>query len=364
MGPMKKTLLLCILLLTLSSCGFLKDMYDPYGVFDGDSDDPENTVTSDHSTEPTHKYAIAIGGVAPGRDELIIYDEDKNVRDFAGKNLQFTTENDSIGIVARNGYQNFTDGAGVQIIPQKTGISKITYSIDGITQNEEFQVTVPPQSLIQALMGEARGEMANEATYNDAHAVALSSESKTGNAIGAVIRNRVIILEDGYDLSTFEVSEEAWNDSDPAAHWNAVIEAVNDSVYQFSPVDPTDLNNAIYKNSGARSYLEGADLKAYDQAVLTAAGIYNGDTPDITNGAFAFRSPTAEEAAALLQAYYLQSNTLPLDCGVSDEDFPLFAPVQVLIHPEITNITLDDPVPSFIFIRSRTYSVPAVTSVP
>lgn len=354
-----------MLALTLSSCGFLKEMYDPYGIFDGDGDDPnQNTVTTDPSIEPTHKYAIAIGGVAPGRDQLVIYDENNAIRTFAGKTLDITTDNDAVGLLVRSGYETYAEGSGAQIVPQKTGIAKITYSIDDVAQDEEFQVTVPPQSLIQVLMGEARGEMEGEATFNDAHAIALSSESATGNAIGAVIRNRVKLLENGLSLSAFEVSEEKWNADDPAAHWDAVIEAVNGSIYQFSPVDPTDLNNAIFKNSDARSYLEGPDVKAYDQAVLTAAGIYNGDTLDNTYGSFAFFSPTPDETLKLLEAYYLQTTTLPDGCGVSDENFPLFAPVQVFINPKVTDITTDNPIPSFVFIRSRIATVPAVVAQP
>jgi hypothetical protein len=61
--------------------------------------------------------------------------------------------------------------------------------------------------------------------------------------------------------------------------------------------DPDDPTHETYSNAQDRNFLDPATQLAYDQAVLTAAGIYNGDIKEFTGGAFAFLSPTGLQAA-------------------------------------------------------------------
>jgi hypothetical protein len=111
-----------------------------------------------------------------------------------------------------------------------------------------------------------------------------------------------------------------------------------------------------------RKLMSGDELIAYDQAVLTAAGIFNGDTEDTTTGAFAFRSPTPEEWNSIAQAWTIHSYDLPSGAGWSDASFPAFAPIQILIHPDVW--TYDDGRPSFVFARMRTSTDAAVSNAP
>lgn len=345
--------------LQLSACGDIFDLTP----WNNDSPGTGAAAAGTTSTiEATATYAVALGGVAPGRDELVIYNEDGTVRDFSGQTLAFETDNDNIELSPRPDFDDFAGGSGAIIIPKKVGVTIVSYAVDGVPSPDKYNVIVPPQSLIQALMGEARGQIANEAQTEDGR-VALSSASPTGNAVGAVIRNRVLLLEADQPLSLFVVDEAVWVLDEPGSHWDAVITAENNGVYQFSPVDPSTMSYDIYMASTNRAgMLDDSEFIAYDQAVLTAAGIFANETADPTGGAFSFRTPPPSQAECLEAALTSLVTELPDGCGPGDENYPAFAPIQILIHPSVAK--LSDGHPSFVFIRNRSPDEPVVTNVP
>jgi hypothetical protein len=211
-------------------------------------------------------------------------------------------------------------------------------------------------------MGEARGQIYSEAQVSDGH-VSLDSESPTANAVASVIRNRVLLIEGGQPYSLFVVDESDWLTDEPASHWDAVITAEESGMYQFSPLDPSSYSYDIYYASENRDNLsEESDIIAYDQAVLTAGHIFDNQVEDPTVGAFAFRSPTLEESDCLTETLEKNYTILPSDCGPGDENYPAFAPIQILIHPSVA--FLDDGRPSFVFYRNRTEEESVVTNAP
>jgi hypothetical protein len=102
-------------------------------------------------------------------------------------------------------------------------------------------------------------------------------------------------------------------------------------------------------------------LAAYDQAVITAAKIFNGDITDTTGGAFAFRTPTESEWDAIYSAF-LAGEEIPPESGFTNDTFPSLEPIQILILDSIAK--LDDDRPAFIFARKRLDGDPAITDVP
>ena len=108
--------------------------------------------------------------------------------------------------------------------------------------------------------------------------------------------------------------------------------------------------------------MEGDWLIAYDQAVITAAGVFNGDIVDLTAGAFAFRSPTDAEWDLLAEALSDGADEIPDDSGFTDASFPALAPIQILVHPDVW--TYDDGLPSFVFARERLDGYSAMTNNP
>lgn len=353
---MKKTGILLICLL-LTACGSIADYFTkPYtSLFDDDDDSnaaPE--VTTQSVIEPTAKFALAMGGVAPGRDELVI-------DPAPTADLQFTSTKDIIGFLPRPGKTSFTDGAGAQIVPQKEGTTTVHYTTGGTESTSVYAVTIPPQLLIQILIGEARGQIAGEVTLTNG-AVALTSRSITAEAIAWVVRNRVSLSDAKSNPGVFEADPVHYALGGDPGKYNAIIEAVHQTIYQFSPVDPNDASHDEFKNAEARSFLDKSLFAAYDQAVLSAAQVFDGTHPDPTGGAFGFRTPTVNEGLCLDLAAKTPSPVLPSSCDDPDARFPAFAPVQILIHPQVPR--LSDGRPAFIFYRARTISEAAVTPSP
>ena len=283
------------------------------------------------------KLAVALGGVASGADEIVI-DQD------------FTT------LELENNDPDLFELSGTRVIPLAEGIGYVTPIVNG-HRLDPIEVTIPPQKLIQILIGEARGELAGEATTEegDDSQVKATSVSVTGDAVGAVIRNRINLIDLENSPSLFRASAEEYERNPPVSYYDAVIEATDGTIYQFSPVDPDDLSNEVYVLADRRLDLDGASVRlAYDQAVLTAAAIFSGETEDPTTGAFAFYSPTQAQYEALEMGLASRSSTLPAGCGASDANFPALAPVQAVLLAEVA--------PDFIFVRSKNISEPAVVS--
>lgn len=350
---MKKVTLLMIGL-TLMSCGSITDYFTkPYTrLFDDDDVSSQSpTVTDQPVVEATAKFALAMGGVAPGRDDLVI-------DPAPAADMQFTSSKDIIGFLPRSGKSSFLEGAGAQLVPQKEGTAVIHYRVGGVEASSVYAVTIPPQTLIQVLIGEARGQIANELTISGG-AVALTSRSLTAAAVASVVRNRVKQIDAFNKPGLFEADPVQYALGGEPAKYDAVIEAASSGVYQFSPVDPNDTSHDEYTNAAARSFLDKSLIAAYDQAVLSAAQVFDGTASDPTGGAFGFRTPTVEEGLCLDLAAKTPSPVLPGSCDDPDARFPAYTPVQILIHPQIPR--LSDGRPAFIFYRARTLTEAAVT---
>lgn len=359
-------LLLIISCLLLTSCAPL--LY--YGISELLEDDKkggeeatgENYSPTTPVIEASSTYAVALGGVAPGRDELILIDASGNIKDFTDKSLEFRPDTDVVGLLPRPGYEDFATGSGAKIIPQRVGFTFITYYIDNIEQADRFLAIVPPQSLIQMSVAEGSTQLTQEAEIENSSHVKLTSVSPTGDALGAVTRNRVDAIGFSGNYYLFGVNQVEWDIDPPASHYDSVILADNGGLYQYSPVDPANPAHKTFTDAEARSFLDPAYHRAYDQAVLTSAYIFSNKTADPTGDAFAFFSPTEEEYEKILLAYSNNMVGLPEGCGVSDEDFPEFAPIQILILPNVWTYT--DGRPSFVFIRSRESTEYAVVNTP
>lgn len=355
-----KRLSLILLILTLTGCGSITDYFTkPFtSLFSNDDDDDGGattpTVTDEPVVESTAKYALAMGGVAPGRDQLVI-------DPAPTQELTFSTTSDIVGFLPLSGKTTFTEGSGAQIVPQKEGTTTVHYSEGGVENSTVYSVVIPPQSLIQILIGEARGQIADDVTLSN-DAVALTSRSTTAEAIAWVVRNRVALIDSKNNPSLFKADATAYASGGDAAKYNAVISAISDGVYQFSPVDPSDDSHDEYQNAEARSFLDKSLYAAYDQSVLSAAFVFNGTLSDPTNGAFGFRTPTVDEGLCLDLAAQSSSPTLLASCDDPDARFPTLAPIQVLILPGVPR--LSDGRPAFIFYRARTITEPAVTTTP
>lgn len=354
---------ICLCCWIIAGCGYgvyqlAKEIQD---AIEEDTQDDELVPTTAPVVESAQTYAIALGGVAPGRDELILTDTAGTLRDLSGRNLTFSASTNVIGLLPRPGRATFADGSGAQLVPQQTGTALVRYQLDGAEQPELFGVTVPPQALVQVLLGEARGLLKQEAAIT-ANVVQLASRSPSGDAVAAVVRNRRALIDAAQDPALFSADPLAYYLAPPTSAYTAIIEAMDAGLYQFSPVDPNNTSHDAYTHAEARSFLAPQDQFAYDQAVLTAAAIFDGRTEDPTGGAFAFRSPTVEEAACLMKAAAEQLAEIPTECGPGDENFPALAPVQILIHPNVG--TQADGRPAFVFYRKRPSATPPVTNQP
>ncbi len=330
-----------------------------------------NPALPERVENPAGRLVVAIGGVAAGWDELIFKDSMGNARDFKDSILDCQSGSESLALDFRTGFSSQSEGSGVRLIAHAPGVVPIRCTLDGEEmKNEVYEVTIPPQSLIQLLVAEAQPQLADEALFDDKDGdgiVTAQSDSPTGNALGAVVRNRILLINDQDDPEIFGVISADYDSETPASYYDGVIEAPG----QFSPVDPADPMRDLYQRAEVRGRLSAEEQVAYDQAVLTAAGIFNGDIADPTQGAFAFRSPTLEQWQALHIAAINQETAIPDGSGFTDADFPNFAPIQIEVLPEVWKYETEGEEevvdgwerPAFVFARMRPESLPAAVVV-
>ena len=333
---------------------------DMLGIGGGGEDDGPD-ARPNRVVEPTDKFALAVGGVASGRDELVIYDGGR-ARDFGDSVLECTADDEDMLLIrVRPGFESQAAGSGVRMIALEPGVTAVRCKLDGNDLEDIYEVTVPPQLLIQILVAEAGGQLYDEAELDadfEKDVVVLGSSSPTAEALGSVIRNRVDRIENRDNPSLFNADEELYDSNPPSSFYDAVIMADG----QFSPTDPDDPNNDLFEDAQDRNFLEDEWLVMYDQAVFTAAGIFNRDIDDNTMGAFAFRSPTESEWGNLKDSCSPAIYFIPDGSGYTESSFPVFSPIQVLIHPGVWHF--NDGRPAFIFARARTEADPAVSCTP
>lgn len=334
----------------LAAAALLSSCYSPWSLLFPDDDD-------DREIEYTTKFSLAIGGVMPGRDELVIFDDFGYARDLSGTVFSCTPDKDIVQIQPRPGNDTFADGSGVLLVPTREGVATVSCFVDGVATRDTYKVIVSPQNLIQILVAEAGGQLFDEGDKQDGR-VKLTSESPTGDAVAAVIRNRTKLIEEEDNPSLFNANYDLFYEDPDASYYDAVIMAPG----QFSPTSDLDINYLIFTAAEDRNFLDEDRHDAYDQAVLTAAGIFSEETKDPTNGAFAFRSPSAEEWVLIDDALKTEAAALPDGCGVRDSDYPALAPVQILILNSTWKY--EDGRPAFIFVRKMPGVEPAVISLP
>lgn len=329
---------------------------------DPTSSDTELQPSTVPAIEASSRYALALGGVAPGRNELVLLDANQQPRTFAAGSLALIPDDTSlVSLTIREGFNDFSSGSGAILTPLTEGSTKIHAEINGAATTDTFATIVPPQSLVQILLGEARGQILNEATISDG-VVALTSRSVTGDALAAVVRNRVELTINKNNAGLFAADHDAFFANLPTSGYNAIIAANSLNLYQFSPVHPDDPSHETFDNAQDRNFLSGSTQLAYDQAVLTATGIFDGTTKDPTNGAFAFRTPTTDEWNCIKFARDAQTTLFPTQCISGDENFPALAPVQLLLLPNIAKLSNDRD--AFVFYRTRRADQPAVSDMP
>lgn len=321
---------------------------DGFGGSDAGGSGDDGDVTH-REKDVSGKLAVSLGGSGPGLDEIVI----------DGTFSTITFENNDPDLFSLE-----VDGRTARVIPLQSGIGYVTPVLNG-HETDPVEVTIPPQRLIQILLGEARGQLDREATteaVEDGDQVTPGSVSVTGDAVAAVIRNRIDLINEGGSPSLFLADAGDYGSEPPISYYDAVIEASNGSVYQFSPVKPGDPSHAVYLAAEAREDMDSGLRIAYDQAALTAASLFNGDTEDPTGGAFAFYSPTEEQNDRIQEALEAGASSLPAGCGTSDANFPAFAPVQILVLKDVAPSI--GGVPSFVFVRSRSNQEAAVVDEP
>jgi hypothetical protein len=331
---------------------------NPFGSRGGGGND---SAQPDRVIEPTDKFSLAIGGVAPGRDELVLYDDLGNIKRITGELVCTASDENIVRMEPRPDYDTAAAGSGVRLIALSPGVAAVTCAVGAVALDGVYEITVSPQELIQIILAEAGTQISDEA-YRDGdlgeNVVALDSISPTANALAWVIRNRIELINHLGDPSIFGVDEFAYDLDPPASYYEEVIWAEK----QFSPTDRRNPSYPIFMDADLRSNLSGNWLVAYDQAVITAAGVFNGDIIDPTAGAFGFRSPDDAQWVLLAQALTNGDSEIPEGSGFTNSSFPVLSPIQILIHPEIW--TYDDGRPSFVFARERLDGEPAITNNP
>ena len=290
------------------------------------------------------KMKLALGGTLSGWDQLLI----NNLGPTDDVKLEISPE----GILAGHIVDASANTVTFQMTPLKAGIVQLKYRINGSLQDKTIKVVIPPQEMIQVLTGEARSIIPQEITKDSEGRVDRNSASFTAQALLSVVRNRIKIIEDQNQPSLFVVDGNDFTNADLAKRYQLVIEAHRNGVYQFSPVDPKDPSFAAYNAAAQRSGLSTSRTLVYDQALLTAADIFDESLEDHTKKSFGFYSPTKTEYENLLTG--LHSTTLPDNVGRSDDTFPSLAPIQILILNGISPQTFDADLPSFVFVKSRT----------
>ncbi len=348
----KRLLFLLLFLLPFSGCDW-RDFIPIYGWF------PHNDGNGGRVTRRERvvsgKITVALGGTRSGADEYIFSESD-------GVTGVRNDDEDLFAVGPREGFSTIAAGHGFKVTPLQEGIGYVTPQT-ATGSLAAVEVTVPPQTLIQILIGEARGELTREATLEDGH-VKTSSVSVTGNALAAVIRNRIHLINETANPNLFVADATTYASEPPISYYEAVIQANDGSTYQFSPVRPSDPSHDEYLAATARSSVTSELITAYDQAVATAGGVFDDATTDPTSESFAFYSPTSAQFQLLRNALEDPQNEggqLPEDCGTSDSNFPALAPIQVLLLPEVASSAGDDDVPAFVFVRSRSGADAAVT---
>ncbi|MBI4238238.1 MAG: hypothetical protein HY696_07475 [Deltaproteobacteria bacterium] len=361
-GKVCRTLPLVILLGAMA-CGPLSPLRFLHSSASETETTPDELLPStEPRIEAAERYALALGGVAPGRDELLLAERPELANTTTATDFRLFSSNPKVvGLLPRPGFADFLQGRGAWLIPQRPGAVTIRIQLDGTERDPSIAVTVPPQAVIQILVAEAQNLLLHGAHQTAGH-VERDSRSPTGSALAAVIRNRVGLIGSSGDPGLFVADAELLYADPPASAYEAVITAHTATSYQFSPVDPDDPNHELYEHAEARGFLSEEFQLAYDQAVLTAAAMYDGSADDPTHGAFAFRSPTDEEWACLNILLVAHGDTLPAACGPGDEDFPTLAPVQLVVMPDVPRY--DDGRPTFIFYRMRADNDPVITEIP
>ncbi|MBI2336392.1 MAG: hypothetical protein HYU97_06485 [Deltaproteobacteria bacterium] len=294
---------------------------------------------------------LALGGVLPGWDQIQI--DGLQPADLVDILIEPATLASSLAIV--------DDGSAItyQITPHQAGIGKINYRINGVLQNETVKLVIPPQAMIQVVMGEARSIIPQEVTTDTEGRVAKDSQSPTAQALLSVVRNRIAIMEAEQAPYLFVVSTAAFAQANLAERYTLVITANNGTTYQFSPVNPNDPSYPAYAQAADRAQLTFTSrMLTYDQTVLTAAQIFDDSLTDNTDGAFGYYSPTATQYQNLLSG--LNSTTLPTGIGTSDSQFPALAPIQILLLSDISPQSFDETLPSFVLIGARSFQDNAV----
>ena len=346
--------LLAIFILFFSSCmNPLQEIKDLIDKID-DSDDGGQIISSNRVIEPSKKISLALGGVAPGRDELIVVDENGEPRSFLpNTELSCTADPAIVQFKNRPGFSSLVAGGGALLVALSEGVAEITCAGNGFEFAEKYEVTIPPQNLLQILLAEASTQLNSEAVIANQR-VALSSQSPTANTLAAVIRNRIELILENDNPALFGADAEDFYANPPSSYYNAVILADK----QFSPTNFLDPNYPTFVKAQDRTLLSASLLAAYDQAVLTAAAAFNEDLADPTNGAFAFNSPSEAAWELLETALISESEDIPAGVGTSDANFPAFAPIQVVIDAEIW--AYENGRPSFVFSRMKEDSEAAV----
>ncbi|MFO1519905.1 MAG: hypothetical protein U1F57_09630 [bacterium] len=293
---------------------------------------------------------LALGGVMPGWDQLMV--ENLNPSDQVKLNVEpsdllQTEEVDATGM-----------SLTYRLTPLRAGIGRLTYSVNGVEQGKVIRVVVPPQEMIQVLIGEARSIIPQEVKVDAEGRVLKTSVSTTAQAIFSVIRNRIALMVSQDAPELFVVDRSDFQSADSAGRYRLVIEAHHNSTYQFSPVAPGDPSNEAYLAGASREGLSGGRLLTYDQAVLTAAGVYADSLPDDTQGSFGYYSPSKTQYENILTG--LNSTDLPSDIGTSDGQFPALSPIQIRILQAVSPQSFDADLPSFVFVGSRSPTQDAV----
>lgn len=354
---MSRSLVLAAIVICIFVSGCSKLFQNPFSSGD-DDDDGRPSAQPNRVIEPTAKFSVAIGGVAPGRDELVIYDNLESVRDFTGHTLECAPDDPIVILRPRPDFDSLAAGSGAKIVATDAGVTAIRCTVDGEEMENSWEVTVPPQYLIQIFVAEAGQQIAEEANLDSDNNVKLDSQSKTANALGAVIRNRINMINTADDPELFSADVLRYDIEPPASYYDEVITAPG----QFSPTSPQDITHDTFENAQDRNFLDGEWLTAYDQAVLAAAGIFNGDIADLTGGSFAFFSPTEEEWNTISLAWNMNYTAIPEGAGFSDANFPSLAPIQLLIHPDVWKYA--DGRPAFVFARMRSPENFAIVNTP
>ena len=198
-------------------------------------------------------------------------------------------------------------------------------TISGQVSSTGTEVIVPPQKLIQVLIGEDIADLAQ-------------GNLRPAEAVGVVIQNRI-------------------NDSRWPNTYNEVITQSG----QFASVGTSPYNNA-------RTRSTAGNLTAYDNAVEVAANVYGLVDPldNVTlGGAIAFGSPGAllepqrsEEISKVERALENCVQTDAKNLGFSNLWFPRFEfDQQALVVDGI-------PIATFVFVRERPTGGCAVIRIP